>query len=156
METLSLPYICQHVTVRLTTHRATEFVDFTEQLARHVQASALRVGTLTVQTRHTTTAIVVNEHEPLLLTDFEALLERMAPQRLAYWHDELALRSNVPADEPRNAHAHCRALVLPSSTVVTVADGRLQLGRWQRIFLVEFDGPREREVSVVTMGEVAL
>ena len=156
METLSPPYTCQHVTVRLTTRRATEFVDLTEQLARHVRVSALRVGTLTVQTRHTTTAIVVNEHEPLLLADFEALLERVAPERLAYWHDELALRSNVPVDEPRNAHAHCRALVLPSSTVITVADGRLQLGRWQRIFLVEFDGPREREVSIVTMGEVAL
>jgi secondary thiamine-phosphate synthase enzyme len=156
METLSPPRTCHHVTIRVTTRRQTEFVDLTEQLARHVQTSALRVGMLTVQTRHTTTAVVVNEHEPLLLADFEALLERMAPQRLAYWHDELALRSGVPADEPRNAHAHCRALVLPSSAVVTVADGQLQLGRWQRIFLVEFDGPRERELSVLTMGEVAL
>jgi secondary thiamine-phosphate synthase enzyme len=156
METLSPPRTCHHVTIRLTTRRQTEFVDITEPLTRCIQRSALHVGMLTVQTRHTTTAIVVNEHEPLLLADFEALLERVVPQRLAYWHDELALRSDVPADEPRNAHAHCRALVLPSSTVVAVADGRLQLGRWQRIFLVEFDGPRERELSVVTLGEVAL
>jgi len=156
METLSRSRACQHTTIRVATRRPIEFVDLTEQLVRHVDASGLRVGMLAVQTRHTTTAIVLNEHEPLLLADFEALFERMVPERLAYWHDELALRSGIPADEPRNAHAHCRALVLPSSAVVVVVDGRMQLGRWQRVFLVEFDGPREREVAVVSVGEGAL
>ena len=156
METLRPHTTTHHSTIQVESRHPTQFIDLTDELEALVRTAGVLTGLVNVQSLHTTAAIVVNEHEPLLLADFEALLERVAPQRLAYWHDELALRSNVPVDEPRNAHAHCRALVLPSSTVVTVADGRLQLGRWQRIFLVEFDGPREREVSVVTMGEVAL
>jgi secondary thiamine-phosphate synthase enzyme len=60
---------------------------------------------------------------------------------------------NLTPDERRNGHAHCRALLLGSSVAVNVANGRLQLGRWQRVFLVELDGPRTREVSVLVIGE---
>jgi secondary thiamine-phosphate synthase enzyme len=154
MDTVASARTCHHTSLRIATRRATEFVDVTERLDRLVSDSRLDVGVLTLQTRHTTTGLVVNEHEPLLLADFDQLLERAAPRALAYWHDELPLRPGVSADEPRNGHAHCRALLLPSSVVLTVAAGRLQLGRWQRVFLVEFDGPRERELSVVIMGEV--
>jgi secondary thiamine-phosphate synthase enzyme len=154
MQTLPLARRLHHL-IRLSTTRSTEFVDVTDQLIDAVAQSGLRTGIVALQTRHTTTAVVVNEREPLLLTDFEVLFDRLAPQGAGYWHDELPLRGDVPADEPRNAHAHCRALLLPSFAVVTVVDGRLQLGRWQRVFLAEFDGPRERELSVVMMGEVA-
>jgi secondary thiamine-phosphate synthase enzyme len=154
MDTLASARICHHTSLRIATSRPTEFLDLTDQLERLVSDSHLDVGVLTVQTRHTTTALIVNEHEPLLLADFEQLLERAAPRELAYWHDELPLRPGVSPDEPRNGHAHCRALLLPSSALLTIAAGRLQLGRWQRVFLVEFDGPRERELSVVIMGEV--
>ncbi|MGC4083999.1 MAG: YjbQ family protein [Vicinamibacterales bacterium] len=65
-----------------------------------------------------------------------------APRSLPYWHDELPLRAGVGDDEPRNGHAHCRALLMPSSQLLTIADGALRLGRWQRVFLVELDGPR--------------
>ena len=62
---------------------------------------------------------------------------------------------NVAPGERPNGHAHCRALLLPTSALLNVAGGRLQLGRWQRIFLVELDGPRIREVSVLAFGEAA-
>jgi secondary thiamine-phosphate synthase enzyme len=62
---------------------------------------------------------------------------------------------NVAADERPNGHAHCRALLLPSSASLNVVDGRLQLGTWQRVFLVELDGPRDREVSLLAFGEFA-
>ena len=107
---------------------------------------------MNVQTTHTTTAVIVNEGEPLLLDDFRDLLERAAPRAGAYRHDDLARRQDVPADEPRNGHAHCRALQLPASTLLNVVAGRLALGRWQRVFLLDLDGPRTREVSVVVMG----
>ena len=60
---------------------------------------------------------------------------------------------NLAPDERANGYAHCRALLLPTSALLNVAEGRLQLGRWQRVFLVELDGPRVREVSVPVSGE---
>lgn len=156
MDTLARARTCHHATVRCTTVQPTEFVDLTARLDRIVSESRVQVGTLTVQTLHTTTGVVVNEHEPLLLADLEHLLERLAPRQWPYWHDELSLRADIPNDEPRNGHAHCRALLLPSFVVLTICDGRLRLGRWQRVFLAEFDGPRERELSAVVMGEAVL
>jgi secondary thiamine-phosphate synthase enzyme len=156
MDTLASARSCQTATLRITTRRPTQFIDVTDRLDELVREAGVQVGMLTLQTLHTTTAVVVNEHEPLLLADFEQLFDRTAPRDVPYWHDELPLRSGVATDEPRNGHAHCRALLLPSSTVLTIAGGALRLGRWQRVFLVEFDGPRERELSVVVIGETSL
>lgn len=157
METLSSPYTSgttfTSTQIRLATGSPTAFIDLTDRLNELVAASAIRCGTVVVQTTHTTTALVVNEHESLLLVDFEALLDRLVPRSEAYWHDELPLRTGVPPHEPRNGHAHCRALLLPTSTTLIVHAGRLVLGRWQRVFFLELDGPRERTVSVLVSGE---
>jgi secondary thiamine-phosphate synthase enzyme len=135
------------------TSRATEFVDLTDRVALMVATRGLRIGLVNIQTRHTTTAVVVNEHEPLLLADFELALERIAPVGGGYAHDDPAIRQvNLAPGERSNGHAHCRALMMPSSAVLNVCDGRLQLGQWQRLFLVELDGPRTRHVSVVLIG----
>jgi len=146
----------RHAFLHVLTSRATQFVDITDRLEAILATCGVRARLINVQTLHTTTGIVVNEHEPLLLADFERLLEKTVPQATAYWHDEMPLRPSVAADERRNGHAHCRALLLPSSAVLTIVDGALRLGRWQRVFLAEFDGPRERELSVVILGETAL
>jgi secondary thiamine-phosphate synthase enzyme len=153
METLSPPTTCWHATIRISTGRPTEFIDLTDRLASLLAASEIRVGFVNVQTLHTTTAIVVNEHEPLLLADFAALLEQAAPRHAAYRHDDAGLRTvNVTPDERVNGHAHCRGLLLGHSAFVNVIDGALRLGTWQRVFLVELDGPRDREISVVVVG----
>jgi secondary thiamine-phosphate synthase enzyme len=146
--------ICRRASIRITTRHRTQFVDLTDRLEWLVAAAGVRSGMVNVQTLHTTTAIVVNEHEPLLLSDFEAFLERVAPDDGRYRHDDTAARTvNLTAEERRNGHAHCRALLLPSSACLNVAAGRLLLGQWQRVFLVELDGPRERDLSVVVFGE---
>jgi secondary thiamine-phosphate synthase enzyme len=156
MHTLSPAFVCHLVTFRVASPGGTAFVDLTERLDRIVAEAGIRVGLLNVSSAHTTTGIVVNEDEPLLLADFEACLERLVPRRATYAHDDLARRIGVGSDEPRNGHAHCRALLLPSSAGLAVANGRLLLGRWQRVFLVELDGPRERELSIVLLGEPGL
>ncbi len=154
METLAPSPTCRHARIRITTERPTEFIDLTKRLETLVAEAGIRFGMVNVQTLHTTTAIVVNEHEPLLLADFAVLLEKVAPREVAYRHDDLSVRNvNVPADERINGHAHCRALLLGPSACLNVIDGALQLGRWQRVFLVELDGPRTRDVSVLTLGE---
>jgi secondary thiamine-phosphate synthase enzyme len=146
---------CRHARIHVTTRHPTEFIDLTDRLETLVADAGLRFGILNVQTLHTTTAVVVNEHEPLLLTDFLALLEAAAPGDGRYHHDDPTARTvNVTDAERPNGHAHCRALLLPSSACLNVTRGRLLLGQWQRVFLVELDGPRERDISVVIFGGV--
>ena len=154
MEMLTPVAVSQSTRIRIASRRATEFIDVTDDLRRLVASSGIRNGILNVQSLHTTAAIIVNEHEPLLLADFEAFLERVAPQASHYGHDDTHTRTvNVLAGERPNGHAHCRALLLPASVCLNVADCQLVLGIWQRIFVVELDGPRHRELSVVIAGE---
>jgi secondary thiamine-phosphate synthase enzyme len=154
METLVPASTCRHHRIRITTDRPTEFIDLTDRLEALVAASGIRFGFVNVQTLHTTTAIVVNELEPLLLADFATLLANAAPCDAGYRHDNIAARSvNVTEDERVNGHSHCRALLLGSSACLNVIDGRLLLGRWQRVLMVELDGPRARDVSVLIVGE---
>jgi len=147
------PWQVRHERIVVTTHRPLEFIDLTPRIAEMVLRSGIRDGIVSVQTRHTTTSIVLNEHEPLLFEDLKERLERWAPEGAAYRHDDMRLRSvNRTPDERRNGHAHARAVALGASENVHVVDGHLGLGRWQRILFLELDGPQERTVSVVVMG----
>jgi secondary thiamine-phosphate synthase enzyme len=154
MDTLTPALVSHHTTVRIPTASPTGFIDLTGRLEGIVEATGLRLGFVSVHTLHTTAAVVVNEHEPLLLGDFAEALERLAPADLGYRHDDAFARvANVVAGERPNGHAHCRALLLGPAACLHVVDGRIRLGRWQRVFLVELDGPRERDVSVLVLGE---
>jgi secondary thiamine-phosphate synthase enzyme len=155
METLTPAWTCSHARLHMTTSQPTQFIDLTDRLERLVTDAGLQFGMVNIQVLHTTMGVVVNEHEPLLLNDFRAMLEAAAPADGRYRHDDTAIRTvNVTEEERANGHAHCRALLLPASACLNVIDGRLQLGRWQRVFLVELDGARERSVSVLLFGEV--
>jgi len=154
MHTLATTRSCRHARVCVTTQNPTEFVDLTERIQALVDEAGIFAGLVHVQSLHTTTAIVVNEHEPLLMEDFAALLANTAPRERAYLHDDMGVRTvNLAPGERPNGHAHCRALLLGSSVCLNVSGGAVQLGRWQRVFLVELDGPRTREVSVLVFGE---
>jgi secondary thiamine-phosphate synthase enzyme len=154
METLASTPTCSHARIGLTTSKPTEFIDLTARIQSLVTNSGIDVGFVNIQTLHTTTAIVVNEGEPLLLSDFATLLEQAAPRDRHYRHDDLLARTvNITAGERVNGHAHCRALLLPSSACLNVCGGTLMLGTWQRVFFVELDGPRVRHVSVLVAGE---
>ena len=143
----------KHSRIRLATDRSTQFIDITDQVEDFVAESGIDFGILNIQSLHTTTAIVLNEHEPLLLSDFTSLLARTAPRAFFYRHDDMESRTvNMAPGERANGHSHCRALLLGASASLNVAEGRLQRGCWQRIFFVELDGPRDREVSVLLLG----
>ena len=143
--------ICRDV-VQLRTEKALQFVDLTALLAERVLRSGIAEGTVTVQSRHTTAAVVVNENEPLLLDDLEDALERWAPRGARYGHNDLAARKAKPPGEKPNGHSHARALLLGTSVALHVTAGEIDLGEWQSVFLVELDGPRSRTVSVQVMG----
>ncbi len=137
----------------LATERGTQFIDITDLVEREIVASGLRDGRVYLQSLHTTLGIAVNENEPLLLGDFENLLDRLAPSGAVYLHDDFGRRVGISSGEPANGHAHCRLLLLAPSQTLLVEDGRLLLGRWQSVFAVELDGPRERELAVQLEGD---
>jgi secondary thiamine-phosphate synthase enzyme len=135
------------------TERPVQIVDLTPQLAACVRDAGLWTGLVSVQVLHTTVGLLLNEKEPLLFTDLEDMLERLAPSDAPYRHDDMALRVPAPPpDERRNGHAHCRAALLHSSLSLHVRTGMLVLGRWQRLLMAELDGPQARSVSVALLG----
>ena len=147
--------VCSDV-VHLRTKERLQFIDLTELVKERVRRSGITHGLVNVHTKHTTTGLMVNENEPLLLSDFAELVERWAPRSAPYRHNDLqARRFEVPLGERPNGDAHARALLLGMSTSLNITDGQIQLGEFQRIFLVELDGVRRRSVSILVLGMAA-
>jgi secondary thiamine-phosphate synthase enzyme len=124
------------ITVRTTRRR--EVVDITPQVAGVVSASGAARAVCTVFARHATAALVINENaDPGFRKDLLSLLDKLIPEGV-WEHDKV--------DD--NGAAHLASTLLGTSQVVPVRDGRLLLGTWQGIALVELDGPRTREIVV--------
>jgi len=138
--------------LQITSAERFDFIDVTDWALERVRASQVWRGMVCVHTAHTTTAVVINENEPLLIGDMKELLERLAPARGHYGHNDLGRRTRPAPDESANGDSHCKAMLLGTSESLTVMDGRMQLGTWQRIFLVELDGPRRRTVRLAVLG----
>ena len=140
-------------TLAFRTAAAREFRDVTDQVAEVVRHSGVTQGWVSVFSQHTTAAIVLNENEPLLLEDMGAMLERLSAAAASYQHNDLSRRVGVmDPDECANGHAHCQHLLLSSSENIPIAGSRMDLGRWQRIFLLELDRPRDRQLVVQVFG----
>jgi secondary thiamine-phosphate synthase enzyme len=127
--------------LRLETPGNGEVVDLTEGVARIVQTSGVERGLVTVFVTGSTVAVTTMEHEPGGVHDLQALLDRLIPARADYEH-------NV-RNHDTNAHAHLRAAVVGPSETIPLVDGRLALGTWQQVVLLDFDDrPRQRTVTV--------
>ena len=104
----------------------------------------IRDGVVNVFTRHSTSAIRINENERGLLADFEKALKDIVNEKDNYKHDFI----------DNNAASHIRAFLLGSSESIPIEDGRLNLGTWQSVFFIELDGPRtNRTVELTFIGE---
>jgi len=133
--------------IKIKTKGNCHIVDITAQVSSFVAKSAIKEGTVTVFNVGSTAAITTTEYEPGLANyDIEAAFEKIAPRNARYeheqtWHDD-------------NGHSHVRAALLGPSLSVPVVDGRLTLGTWQQIVLVDFDtSPRTRTVVCQIIGE---
>jgi secondary thiamine-phosphate synthase enzyme len=120
------------------TGRRNEFIDITDRVREALTGSGLRDGAGVVYCPHTTAAITVNENaDPDVVHDMLLWLERAVPHAQAgFRHGE------------GNSDSHIKASLVGSSATVLVEGGRLVLGRWQGVYLCEFDGPRTRTVQV--------
>ena len=126
----------QTITVRTTKRR--EVLDITRQVTAVVTASKATEGVCTVFARHATAALIINENaDPGFRADILSLLHKLIPEGV-WEHDKV--------DD--NGAAHLKATLLGPSQVIPVRDGKLLLGTWQGITLVELDGPRKREIVV--------
>ncbi len=130
-------------TLRVPTRREMEMVDVTTQIRRVVAQSSVEEGTVLLYVPHTTCGITIQENaDPGVQHDMLLLLNRLAPRTdPGYRHIE------------DNSASHVQASMMGFSAFVFVHVGRLVLGRWQAIYLAEFDGPRERTMHVKLLAD---
>ncbi|MDI6733839.1 MAG: secondary thiamine-phosphate synthase enzyme YjbQ [Planctomycetota bacterium] len=122
-------------TLSISSSRRTEFVDITSEIEEIVKKDGWKSGLLCIYLPHTTAGITINENaDPSVQQDILNSLNKIVPHAGNYRHTE------------GNADAHIKASIIGSSVVCIVENSRLVLGRWQGIFLCEFDGPRRREI----------
>ncbi|MFL6336372.1 MAG: secondary thiamine-phosphate synthase enzyme YjbQ [Pyrinomonadaceae bacterium] len=130
--------------IMLRSREREDLVEFTEEVGEIVRGASVREGVCILFVRHTTAGLTVNENaDPDVPRDMLHALRTLIPQHgMGFKHGE------------QNSDAHIKASLVGPSVTVPFADGRLLLGRWQGIFLCEFDGPRRREV-VLTIVDSA-
>lgn len=145
-----MPLVNQLIEVQ--TQPGINIYNLSPQVEALVTATGIQNGQVLVFSRHTTTALAINEYEVRLLEDIKVFLQKLAPQSDRYLHNDLHLRGNIPPDEPENAHSHLMAISLSSSEVIPIVEGKLGLGTYQAILFFELDGPRQRTVFCQVSG----
>lgn len=139
--------------LNVDTSDAPQFIDITDRIDDVVRGSGVTDGQVLVYSTHTTCSVIINENEPLLLKDMAHYLERQAPKAMYYGHNDFAIRTvSVRPNECPNGHSHCQHLVLGTSETVPVIDGEMLLGEFQKVFLVELDEPKSRQLFVQVTG----
>lgn len=160
--------------------------DLTPTIQTLLQESGMSHGTVNVISRHTTTAITINERESRLASDMEQYFLNLVPpdersiceasqQGTRYLHNDIDVRPDSAEEtqrciengwnvhdevelqkwrdqEPINAHSHLISMILGSSESIPVVDGKMIIGQWQSVLLVDLDGPRDRTVGVQLIG----
>lgn len=138
--------------IEVETSKGINIHNITPQIEAAIASTSIQNGQVIVFSRHTTTALTINENEPRLLEDVKVFLQKLAPASERYLHNDLHLR-DVPPDEPINAHSHLMAMMLSTSVVIPMVDGKLALGTYQAVLFFELDGPRSRTVFCQISGE---
>jgi len=127
-----------------TSHRR-EYLNITPQVEECLKASGIQEGLLLCNAMHITASVFINDNESGLHQDFEAWLEKLAPEKP---HSQY--RHNGYED---NGDAHLKRQVMGREVVVAVTGGKLDFGPWEQIFYGEYDGGRRKRVLVKIIGE---
>ncbi len=130
----------------VSTRGDADVVDVTSSVSEAVRRSGVHSGIVTIFVPGSTGAVTTIEYEPGLVEDIDEAFDRLAPRELEYhhnqrWHDG-------------NGHSHVRASLMGPSLTVPFTSGKLEIGIWQQIVLVDFDNrPRERDIVCQVLGE---
>jgi secondary thiamine-phosphate synthase enzyme len=138
--------------LELSTDSGVDIHDLNHKIHNSIQEHGINNGLVVVTSRHTTTALSINEFEERLVTDIKTFIGELIPAGRHWLHNDIELR-DCPPDEPENAHSHLAAMLLGSSEAIPVVNGELQLGTWQSVLFIELDGPRERSITLQLWGE---
>ncbi|MGH1396678.1 MAG: secondary thiamine-phosphate synthase enzyme YjbQ [Trichormus sp.] len=138
--------------IEIETATGINIYNITPQIKDFISETGIKNGQVLVFSRHTTTALAINEDEERLLEDIKVFLNKLAPETDRYLHNDLHLRI-VPEDEPMNAHSHLMAMMLTTSEVIPIVDSNLALGTWQSVLFFELDGARKRTIFLQISGE---
>lgn len=130
-----------HNDFKLNTNKKFQIIDITFKINELI---AIEEGIVNIFSKHSTSAIVVNENEKGLLEDFEFMLENLIDEKYSWQHDRI----------DNNATSHLKSFLLSSSETLPVKNSKLDLGTWQSVFFVELDGPRSsRTVNLTFIGK---
>ena len=138
--------------INIQTEDGINIYDVTPQIQEVINNCEIKQGQVLIFSRHTTTAIAINEYEERLLTDIKNYLNKLAPQADKYLHNDLHLRGNIPPDEPMNAHSHLMAMTLSTSEIIPLINGKLALGKYQSLLFFDLDGARNRTLLIQISG----
>ena len=122
------------------------FLNISREVEACLRESGIREGLCLVNAMHISASVFVNDDESGLHHDFEAFLERLAPQEPIRQY-----RHNDTGED--NAAAHLRSLTVGHEVIVPITKGKLDFGPWQRVFYGEWDGQRRKRVIIKVMGE---
>ncbi|MDJ0618520.1 MAG: secondary thiamine-phosphate synthase enzyme YjbQ [Calothrix sp. MO_192.B10] len=142
-----------HKIIEIKTNPGINIHNITPQIQDLITATPIQNGQALIFSRHTTTALAINEYEERLLEDIKVYLRKLAPESDKYLHNDLHLRANIPPDEPMNAHSHLMAMTMSTSEVIPIVDGKLALGTYQSVLFFELDGARNRTIFCQISGE---
>ncbi len=131
--------------IRLKTTEKTVEVNITPEVEAVIHESGIAEGMALIFTGHTTASIHLNNADARLELDLHKFLDGLIPNRPDYKHNK--------GDYGKNADAHLKSLMVGNSVSIPLSKGRLVLGQWQALYFSEFDGPRDRLISVKVMGE---
>ena len=127
------------------TNKRREYINITRDVERALEESGIKEGLCLVNAMHITASVFINDDESGLHEDFEAWLEKVAPEKpYSMYHH------NGYED---NADAHIKRQIFGREVVVAVTNGELDLGPWEQIFYGEFDGKRRKRVLIKIIGE---
>jgi secondary thiamine-phosphate synthase enzyme len=136
--------VTEHLTI--STQGNSEVLDITEKVSTVLHRQKFKEGSAIVFVVGSTASVTTTEYEPGLKKDIPAMLERLAPSGMSYHHD------TTWGDG--NGHAHVRASFLGPSIVIPFSGGKMLLGTWQQIVLIDFDTrPRNRDIVIQLMGK---
>lgn len=134
--------------IEFDTDNPIEFIDVTSRVKEVVTESGIQNGFVNVFSNHTTSAVRISESCARLQKDMERLICEIAPYDRPYEHNKNTI------DGRDNAHSHLMSLLVGVSETLPVANGKMNLGKWQSIFFIELDGPRKnRSMTVTVLGE---
>lgn len=126
--------------LKINTNKNFEIIDITSKINDLIDVED---GIVSIFSRHSTSAIVVNENESGLLNDLEFTLDNLISDKFSYNHDQI----------DNNARSHLKSFLLSSSECLPIKNSRLDLGIWQSVFFIELDGPRSnRSISLTIIG----